>query len=167
MPSVAGWSADHDVIEAVAVDVPRRGDRGSGAVGVRHAGESEAVGPVEARQVDVGGEPGHPAEHDVGRPHRIGPGRADDHIVEAVAVDIAGRGHGRAAVGVEARAAEPEAVGSVEAVDVEIGGKTGFRAEHHIADARRIPMGIGLRRAQDQVGQTVAVDVAGGSQGVP
>src|SRR5437870_2223740 len=46
-------SANDQVGEAVAVDIAGRRDRSAAAVAVRHAAELEAVGPVQARQVDV------------------------------------------------------------------------------------------------------------------
>jgi len=89
-------SADDHVGEPVAVDVAGRGDRAAGAI-VGCAAEREAVAAVEARQVDVGGEAGLPAEHHIAGAGfdsvRVGPELTDDQVGEAVAVDVACRGH--------------------------------------------------------------------------
>ena len=73
------------------------------------------------------------------RPHRCRsdrPDRADDQIVEAVAVDVARRRDRDAAEVVRRRAAEPEAVAAVEAREIDVGGEARCLAEHHVAGAR-------------------------------
>ena len=157
--------ADDQVGEAVAVDVARRGDRAAAAVARRHAAELEAVAAVEARQVEVGGKARGLAEHHIARAGiaavRVGAEGADDQVGEAVAVDVAGRGDREAAAVVRRHAAELEAVAAVEARQVEVGGKARGLAEHHIARAGIGAVRVGAVGADDQVGEAVAVDVAG------
>ena len=92
---------------------------------VRRAAELEAVGAVERREVDIGGEARGLAEHHIARAGkaavRVGAVGADDHVGEAVAVDVAGRGD-RAAAGRRRRAAELEAVRR-RARQIDIGGE--------------------------------------------
>ena len=92
---------------------------------------------------------------------RIGPVGADDQVGEAVAVDVARRGDRAAALVVRRHAAELEAVAAVEAREIEVGGKARGLAEHHIARAGIGAVRIGTAGADDQVGEAVAVDVAG------
>ena len=129
--------ADDQVGEAVAVDVAGRGDREAAVVTGRHAAELEAVGAVEGGEVEVGGEARGLAEHHVARPGigsvRIGTAGADDQVVEAVAIDVAGRGDREAALVIGRHAAELEAVGAVEGGEVEVGAEARGLAEHHIA----------------------------------
>ena len=64
-------------------------------------------------------------------------------------------------------AAELEAVGAVEGGEVEIGAEARGLAEHHIARPGMAPMRIGAVGADDQVGEAVAVDVAGRGDRAP
>ena len=64
---IGAEGADDQVVEAVAVDVARRGDREAAAVARRLAADLEAVAAVEARQVDVRGEAAGLAEHHIAR----------------------------------------------------------------------------------------------------
>ena len=111
-------SADDEVGEAVAVDVPGPGDRGAAEVVAIDAVEAEAVGAVEGREVEAGAEPRGSAEHDVSsrrpKPARVSAESTDDDVGEAVAVDVTGPGDGATAVIACVDAVEPEAVGAVE-----------------------------------------------------
>ena len=99
--AVGDQSPDENVIEAVAVDVAGRGDRIAGRIARILAMDDEAAIAARDRgEVNLRREAGGLAEHHiaVARP-RAGVAGAvsarspDDDIVEAVAVDIAGRGH--------------------------------------------------------------------------
>ena len=162
---IGAVGADDQVGEAVAVDVARRGDRDAAEVAGRHAAELEAVGAVEGGEIEVGAEARGLAEHHVARAGmaavRIGPEGADDQVGEAVAIDVAGRGDRAAAVVAGRHAAELEAVRAVEGGEVEIGAEARGLAEHHIARPGVASVRIGVVGADDQVGEAVAVDVAG------
>ncbi len=112
--------ADDHVVEPVAVDVAGRRHRIAAQVEVVDAVEPEAVAAVERREVEIGRKAAVLAEHDVGRP---GPGvgqECPDHdVVEAVAVDVAGRGHREAAVVADVDSIEAEAVGAVECIEID------------------------------------------------
>ena len=93
---------------------------------------------------------------------RIGAGGADDQVGEAVAVDVAGRGDRDAAVVACRHAAELEAVGC----------RRGWRGRDwrrspppcrtpHSSRRNVLPCGSAPYGADDQVGEAVAVDVAG------
>ena len=79
------------------------------------------------------------AEHHIARAGidavRIGSPGADDQVGEAVAVDVAGRGHRDAALVARRRAAELEAGRAVERREIDVGGKARSLAEHHVARA--------------------------------
>ena len=55
--SIGAGSADDDIAEAVAVDVPGRGDRAAAIVVRIDAVEAKAVGAVEDREVEAGANP--------------------------------------------------------------------------------------------------------------
>ena len=67
--------------------------------------------------------------------HNVHVDRADDQVREAIVIDVAGRRHRPATLGIELGAVELEAINSVEARKVEIGGKPAALAVHHIARA--------------------------------
>ncbi len=143
-----GGRADGDVGEAIAVDVARAGDReaeprGAGGGGRDRPGRRRwgrrGAAEVDVRAADVG----HGA---------VPPIRARDHVGEAVAVDVARAGHGVAEAGAgligrierrRRRGAEPGSE-SVEEVSPPLVGQVAVR---------RV-------RADDHVGEPVAVDVA-------
>ena len=86
--------------------------------------EAEAVGAVEAREIERGGKARSLAEHHIalariGVPARIGARGADQDVVEAVAIDVPRRGDGLAAAVTGIDAVEAEAVGAVEAREIE------------------------------------------------
>ena len=86
--------------------------------------------------------------------------RADDEVVKAVAVDVAGRGNapaGQVAVGI---ALDDEPVGRREAGKVDRGEPCRF-AEDDIGLAGIDAAIVAARRADDEVVKSVAIDVAG------
>jgi hypothetical protein len=90
---------------------------------------------------------------------RVRIGGTDDHVGEAVAIDVAGRGNAVSG-SVELRyAAELEAVAAVEARQVEIGGKATGLAEHHIARAGTAAVRVGLASANNHVSEAVPVHI--------
>ena len=105
------------------------------------------------------------AEHDIARAGIAAVGirlrGSDDQVVVAVAVHVARRRHREAATVERRDAHQLEAVGTVQARWVDVGGKARSLAKD---DVRRAGVGhtarIGRRSADDQVIVTVAVDVA-------
>jgi hypothetical protein len=89
----------------------------------------------------------------------------DDEIVEAVAVDVAGRGYRNAGEIVHILAMDHEsAVAGRHRGEVDLRRKARGLAEHHVAVARldvRIASAIAKRCPNDKVVKAVAVDVAG------
>ncbi len=87
----------------------------------------------------------------------------DQKIAEPVAVDVAGIGNGVSGQVVGGNAVDPESVDAVEIADGDVGGKPAPAAEQDIGPAR---VGIGAIRAKDEVGKTIAVQVAGRRNGL-
>ena len=106
-----------EVVKAVAVDVTRRGYRIAGVIARVLAMEHEA--PVAGRdcgEVDVRGKPRGLAEHHVavacagaGVAGTVAVESSDDDVVEAVAVDVPGRGYRIAGVIARVLAMDDEA----------------------------------------------------------
>ena len=87
--------------------------------------------------------------------------RRDDEIVITVGIDVARAAHGNAQAIAGFRAIDAEAIGAVELVDIDDRIEFAFLAKDDVADARfRIVMRIAVRRAHDEIVETVAVDVA-------
>jgi len=159
--------ADHEIGNGVAVDVDRR-----------HGGAEAAPLAIvvddkvrrRVAQIDPV-RPGAPSveHHDfadvvsvVGGPVCIG--SAEDDVVDAVAVDVAGR-HA-AAEAIAAVLSIDHDVGAGNAVDVERGRKVGT-AENDIglADVPAAVVGaVAARYAEEEVGRAVVVEVAGGDR---
>ena len=92
---------------------------------------------------------------------RIGVIGTHDHVGESVAVDVPGRGHRAATAVIRRRAAELEPGAAVERGQVDIGGEARGLAEHHVTRARVREARVVAYGADDQVGEAIAVDVAG------
>src|SRR6266508_1927527 len=102
-------------------------------------------------------------KHDIARsrigPVRMGTWSPDDNIGEAVSIDVAGAGD-RPAVKVMFRhAVEPETISAIEGRKIDAGGKARGLSKHHIARSRRGPVQIGVPGSNDQVGETVIIDI--------
>src|SRR5689334_17460546 len=128
----------HDHIgEAVAIDIAGVGDRKAAVVTRRHAIEPEASAAVKAREINGGGKARGLAEHHIARsgggPVRTGALGTDDHIGEAVAIDIAGTRDRIAALVSDLHPVEPESIAAVEGGEIDDGGETRGLAEYHIA----------------------------------
>src|SRR3954462_7963114 len=93
----------------------------------------------------------------------VGAGDSDRDVVETVAVDVAGRSDAPAGMVERQRALDREALVRTERAEVDIAETAGM-AEHDIGLAGII-IGVadsGIDRADDQVAEAVAVDVARG-----
>ena len=171
---VAALGADDQVVEAVAVDVAGGGDRAAGQVaGILADDDEAAAAGGDVGQVDGRAKAAGPAEHhvavagvgfDIAR--RVAALGADDQVVEAVAVDVAGRGDRDAGpvVAILAEDCQTAAAGG-DGCQVDGRAKAARLAEDHVAVAGVIGLDIArrvaARRADDQVVEAVAVDVAG------
>src|ERR687895_637167 len=125
--------------------------------------EPEAVGAVERGEIDVRRKPGVGAEDDVafaGSEALVevaDVARADDQVVEPVAVDVAGA-RDRTAGGY--RAFEAEAIRTVERGEIDARRKAGGGAENDVAFARSGRIIVADARSHNQVVEPVAVQVA-------
>ena len=161
---VAAIGADRDVAEAVAIDVPGQGNAVAGIVIGRRAVDPDPLVGAEIAKVHVlaGGLPSEDQIDGAG----IGPAgvvvrRGDEDVVEAVAVDVAGGGDGKPGPVVGGIAEDLEAVGRVK-----IGEVDRFEALRPAEDPeprRHYSLAVG-GRAENEVVETVAVDVAGVGQ---
>ena len=143
---VVGEGADDHVREAVAVDITRRGDRGS-ELGVRLIALG---GPGRG-----GRETGRRAEENRGTPlvglAVVEERRADDDLVESIPVDVSGRRDRRAEL-----CAGLVALGGPG----RSGRETGGRSEEHIG-APFVGLSIVVTwSADDDIAEAVAVDVS-------
>ena len=161
--AVAAIGADGDIVEAVAIDVPGRRDAVAGIVIGCRAVDPDPFAGTEIAQVHLltGRLPPEDQIDGAG----IGPPgvvvrRRDEDIVETIAVDVAGRGDGKAGAVVGGIAEDLEAVGRVEFGEVDRADAAGL-AEDHISGAGIVAAFAIRRRAEEEVGKAVAVDVAG------
>ena len=147
-----------EVVHAIAIDVAGRGD-GPESLAVHLCGiETEAIAAVHRSEIEARREPGVGSEDDITDVELTIKGvGANDQVVDAVAVDVAGSGDGTA------RPVEAEAIVAIERCQIEAGGEAGAGAEDDIARASVIFAGI--RSADDYVIDAVAVDVAGSGYG--
>ena len=147
---------DDEVVEAVAVDVAGRGYPNAGYIGgVLAVDDEAAVAGRDRGEVDLRREARRLAEHHVavaGTVARvagaIGTGCPDDEVVEAVAVDVAGRGHRMAGLIAHILAMEDEAaVAGCDRGEVDLRRKARGLAEHHVAVAGIVAGVAGAIRA--------------------
>ena len=122
--------------------------------GARH-GDPEVVAARDARHREVGGGVRRRSAQEqecsprLRRPAGV---RTDDHVVEAVVIDVARAGH---------RVAEE--IVRREPVERQVGDVVGLgSAEEHVRATAAAPVRVVVRRADDDVVEPVAVDVARG-----
>src|SRR5262249_34785792 len=78
---------------------------------------------------------------------------ADDHVHEAIAIDITSTGNRSARVALRAdrqRAIKAEPVATIEGLNLKISGKACRLAEHNVALSRAIPAGGGTGSPNNQ-----------------
>ncbi len=130
----------------------------------RLAIDLETVRTGKVGQLQIGGKPRGLSEHHIGRTATgaIGIGKRcpDDQIVEAVAIDVAGRGDRLAALVTRRLAIDLETVRTGKAGQLQIGGKPRGLSEHHIGRAAEGTIGIGAICSNEQIVEAVAIDVA-------
>ena len=159
--------ADDEVGEAIAIRIAGRGYGGTRFVTGRDAIEPEAAGAIQTRERDRGGKTAGLAEEHIAGAGiafaiRVGLIGADDEVIIAIAIHIAGRGHGSAALVAGRNAIKPEAVAAIQAGKVERGGEAGGIAEDHIAGAGiAFAIRVGLIGADDHVSIAIAIHIAG------
>ena len=140
---VAVPRADQQVVETVAVDVATPSHRAARCVPRPDTVEHEAAGSRRDRdQVDAGTKAEFPAEYHEGLAGigaagvRGGADCADHQVVDAVAVDVARRGHRPARVVVGVLAMDHETTRAAgHCAQVDAGAKAAGLAIHHIAVA--------------------------------
>ena len=169
-------SADNDVVITVAIDVPGRGDVDARSVADGGALDDEALQGVQRRNIDHLAAVGRfvakalvAAENHIGFPGVVAAvvakKRADNDVVKAVAVDVAGGGDAVTCVIEVGVALDDEALlaGETRHIDVDRDGAS----ENHIGFAGVVwDRGVNAAviagiRADDEIGEAVAVDVAG------
>ncbi len=156
---------DEDVVIAVTVHVAGRADSVAGVAFGGDTVDGDTVSAIQIGQTELGRE-GSAAEDDVGAAGIQlaaygGVGRADDDVAEAVAVQVAGKADGRANPFFFGHAVDAKAVAAVERVEVDSRWEA-CRAEDNVDCARpRHAAGVAAGCADEQIGQTVAVHVAG------
>ena len=130
--AIAALCPDDQVVEAVAVDVAAEDTEPTGYIAAILAMDDEAaVAGRDRGEVDLGRKAGGLAEHhiavareDAGVAGAIAVGSPDDEVVEAVAVDVAGRGDRIAGVIARVLAMDDEApVAGRDRGEVDLGGK--------------------------------------------
>ena len=150
---------DH-VVEAIPIHVTR-GDVGSETGAVQRLPLAE-TGVAEAGGVDRRSQAGCAAEQHVyaaSIADRNAVARHPDHdVVEAVAVDVAGVAHGRAAKGAVAMGEE---LRHARPVEVDRRAETARLAVDDVRQAGAVAVGGMARRSDDEVVEAVAVHVAG------
>ena len=155
---------DHQLVMAIVVDVAGRRHGEAELVGAAgRVVQHEAVGAVQRRQIDRNGRAARTgpavllAEQDVGLAGRGAAGAraigGDQHVAEAVAVDVAGARDGEAGL---AGAVEHHHAGIGDA-QVHRVGQAIAAAEHQIGAAA---VAAEFGGADDEVAEAVAVDVA-------
>ena len=151
-------SADDQFGDAIAVDVARAADRAAGFV-TRCGTLDHKIGAVRGiGQIDGAGQARRAKHHIAGALGRVGTRCADDQIVDAIAIDVTRAAH-RPAGNVQSRGALDGQIG----VSGEVDGhrKALIGAEHHVAGAGTVAaVRGGVRHADDQIIDAIAVDVA-------
>jgi hypothetical protein len=165
---VVAERGDEDVVEAVAVHVARGRHVAAGLVvrGIALDGESDGRGEI----LDVDGrEAACLAVDHVGGPGIDSAGIrqlcADQQIVEAVAVDVPGRGDAEAELVAVVFADNGETLGRTQRAEVDV-GEAARLSEQHIGRAGAAAA-FGVERTDDDVVEAVAIDVAGGGDADP
>ena len=136
--TVADGIADDDVVQPVAIDVTRGGDAIVTDPESVHCGEHETVVTVQPFQVDLRvwtavakDDVGHAIAEVFHRPVVGG----NDHVVDAVAVEVADGGDRPTALSPISYRSQAEAVIAVEVRDIQAAHGAAVLAEHHVAGA--------------------------------
>ena len=154
--------ADQQVVEAVAIEVAARGHPEPRAVRSLACDREAADAGGHVGQENLGGKATDLAEqHVVGVADAV---LADDQVVDAVAIDVAGRVDRRAAEFTGVLAVDHEAVAAVDQVGhVDVGRKAQRVAVDHIGVAgvgHRVASAVGIAGRDHQVGDAVGVQIA-------
>ena len=159
-----GPRRDDKIVNAIAIDIARTRHCSTGTVEIGVADDGEAIARRKTRQIDRGTRRSSLPEDDIGRAGvraaRITENRADDDVVESVAIDIA-----------RARDAEPgkiardialndEAIARGKTGQIDIGPRRPGLPEDDIGFTRIAAAIVAIGRADDQIVDAVAIDVA-------
>ena len=165
--------AKHEVGAAVAVHVAGGGHAPGAAAGV--AADREALGGGQAAEVDHGAAVRtrrsetvlRPEDHVGTRPHSRARRAGNEEVGQPVAVDIPRRRNGDAGLVAGGCPLDHETPAGVEAVEVDHpaaaqpGSERAGAAEDHVGRARIRAARVHARRADEDIGEAVAIDVAG------
>ncbi|HMM68185.1 MAG TPA: hypothetical protein PKC03_14705 [Dokdonella sp.] len=155
--------ADDQIVETVMVDVACSGNRSATEVVTGCTIHAEPVASVQRAERDICRKT-VAAKHDITAAAAgsigIGKRRANEKIIEAVAIDIAGAGD-RITTPVESgRAGQAKSVAAIKRRQIKAGDKTTDPAEYHEAATAETPVRVGEWRADQQIGDAIAVDIA-------
>ena len=133
--------ADNEIGEAITVDIAGAADRYAAAVIARQAVKTKAIAGGEITERQAGTERVITAENDVARAGQRAAGRTrctNQHIVDAVAVDVT-CGADRGASQIQARdARDAQAIGAAQAAEIDAGRKRARRTEYDVYRARAV-----------------------------
>ena len=170
--AVGAVCSDDEIVEAVAVNVAGQGHRPAGEiVRILAMDDEAAVAARDRSKVDLRRKAAGVAEHHVAVARldacivrAIAELRPDDEVVEAVAVDVAGRGYRSTRLIAHVLAMDDEAaVAGRDRGEVDLGREAGGLSEHHVAVACIAACIAGPTAGKcpdDEVVEAVAVDVA-------
>ena len=171
--TVCALRPDNQVGEAVAVDVAGRGHRLAGYIVRTFAMDDEAaVARGDGGEIDLRSKAAGVAEHHVSVAclvtcvaGAVGDQSPDENVIEAVAVDVAGRRDRIAGPIARILAMDDEAtVAARHRGEVDLCREAGGLAEHHITVARPsacVARPVAARSPDDEIVEAVAVDVPG------
>src|SRR5262245_46025660 len=170
---IATKCPDDDVVEAVAIYVASRGYRTAGFIARLLAMDDEAaVAGRNGGEVDLCRKGASMAKYDIAVARivacvggAVGVECPNEEVVEAIAIDVAGRGHRLAGVIARVLAMDDEAPGAGrDHGEVDFGREAGGLAEHYVAVAgigACVSGAVAPICSDDHVVEAVAVDVAG------
>ena len=150
--------ANDQVGDPVAIYIAGVAHTDSGTIAVRGTDEFESVRAGQVRDIERCGEGRSLSEDDVGRAFDGGGGSlppivADDHVVHAIAVDVACATHREGTQRAGGRAGNLEAGRAVERREAGRRGKEGRFAKDYVNSV--------ARSADDHISETVAIHIGG------
>src|SRR5258705_6426609 len=163
---VCARGADDEIGKAVAVDIA--GGRNPKAAGVACglAADAKPRAAIETRKFQIGAETRGLAKDHIGRSGirtiRVGLRSADCEVGKSVAIDVTGRRDRKAADIARRDAVNLKAVCAIEAGKSERRAEARGFPEYDVGGAGREAVGACAAGADDEVGESVAVEVSGG-----
>jgi hypothetical protein len=162
---LAQGCADDQIVDPVAVDVAGAGDALACLIEGLVALNDESVAGGKTGQIDIGARRAQLAEDDIGLPGvaagEVAAGRADNEVVDAVAIDVASRRDACTGKVRRGAALDREAVSGGQAPQIDIGARDPRLAEDDIGLSGKAPAIIIAGSADDQIVDPVAINVSG------